>query len=206
MTDSGTSASDAERKEEQRRLRRQRQTTKNLVASLVVSLGIVLLLVLVVPRPAGNQVASIDWTVVASQSAESAPGPLIVPVLDATWQANRADLRQSGVVTEWTVGLISSTGEFVSVVQGFGADRSWVSDQVLGQADSGEVSLGASPEGQVSWIGFDRSAVANPGNRVFAVATPTADGWVIVSGMTETSVTAVAADISTHNITFLGGP
>lgn len=206
MTDSGTPASDAERREEQRRLRRQRQTTQNLVASLVVSLGIVALLVLVVPRPGGNQVASIDWATVASQSADSAPGPLIVPVLDETWRANRADLRQSGGVTEWTVGLISSGDEFVSVVQGFGADRSWVSAQVLGQMDGGEVSLGASPDGQVVWLRFDRSAEANPGNRVFALATPTTDGWVIVSGMTEASVTTVAADLSTHNVNLLGGP
>jgi len=51
MTNSETPEEAAARKAEARRLRRQRQNTRNLVASIAASLGLVVFLVLVVARP-----------------------------------------------------------------------------------------------------------------------------------------------------------
>jgi len=198
MADSSHTPPRVPSREEKRRLRQQRQNMRNLVASLVVSLAIVALLILVIPRPGGNQVPTIDWRSVASESQISAPGPLAVPVLDETWQANRADIRDVNGTIEWTIGLISSTDDFVQVIQSFDATESWVSTQVRGRMAEGETTLGAGEE-TVAWTVYDRSQVPEPGNRVWAVATPTADGWIVVAGLSQASVYLVASDLSTNS-------
>jgi hypothetical protein len=203
MADSGPSA-EWERREHKRRLRQQRQNLRNLVASLVVSLGIVALLIFIIPRPGGNQVPPVDWKAVAATTQQSAPGTLLIPELDDTWTGNRADIREASGVVEWTVGLIGSGDEFVQVIQGFDAGPTWVSAQVRGQAPSGETVLGAGPT-QVTWTLFDRSSITEPGNRVWSVAAPTSSGWVVVTGLTQPSVLFVASDLSTRYPDLFGG-
>jgi hypothetical protein len=198
MADSSHTLPRGPSREEKRRLRQQRQNMRNLVASLVVSLAIVALLILVIPRPGGNQVAPIDWQAIAGESQISAPGPLAVPKLDETWQANRADIREINGTTEWTIGLISSTDDFVQIIQGFDAAESWVSTQVRGRMAEGESTLGAGAT-PVTWTVYDRSEVPNPGNRVWAVATPSGDGWIVVTGISQASVLLVASDLSTNS-------
>jgi len=119
MTDLGP-AEIAEAKAEARRLRRQRQTTKNLVGSLFATLAIVVFLVLVVARPSDSFRDTIDYQAVAEELSATASSPLATPKLDETWSANRADIRddQSGEV--WTLGLISSAGDFVKITQYLG--------------------------------------------------------------------------------------
>ncbi len=199
MTDPGAAPSEFSRRQDKKRLRQQRSNMRNLVGSLVVSLGVVALLIFIIPRPGGDQVPPVDWREVAAASEISAPGALLVPQLDETWRGNRADIRDTGGVVEWTVGLIGSGDEFVQVVQSFGAGPAWVSSQVRGRGADGETSLGAGEE-QVLWTIFDRSGVSDPGNRVWSVAAETHTGWVVVTGLTEASVFLVASDLSTNQL------
>jgi hypothetical protein len=204
MTDPGSAPSPLSGTQDKKRLRQQRQNMRNLVGSLVVSLAIVALLIFIIPRPGGNQVPPVEWKVVAASSQISAPGPLLVPDLDDTWRGNRADIRDSGGVIEWTVGLIGSGDEFVQVIQGFDAGPAWVSSQVRGRGPDGETSLGAGDE-QVAWTVFDRSNVTDAGNRVWSVATQTTTGWVVVTGFTQASVFLVASDLSTNQFELFTG-
>lgn len=197
MSDHGQGPSAAAEREEKRRLRQQRQNMRNLVASLVVSLAIVAFLIFIIPRPGGNQVPPVEWKQVAVSTQPSAPGTLLVPQLDDTWQGNRADIREAAGTVEWTVGLVSSTGDFVQLIQGFDAGPGWVSGQVRGQTADGETELGAGPQ-QVTWDVYDRSGVTEPGNRIWSVATQTDTGWAVVTGLTQSSVLLVASDLSTN--------
>lgn len=199
MTDPGAAPSEFSRRQDKKRLRQQRSNMRNLVGSLVVSLGIVALLIFIIPRPGGNQVPPVEWKEVAATSQISAPGRLLVPELDETWRGNRADIRDSGGVLEWTVGLIGSGDEFVQVVQGFNAGPGWVSTQVRGRGPDGETPLGVGDD-QVTWTIYDRSEVTDPGNRVWSVATETQTGWVVVTGLTQASVFLVASDLSTNQL------
>lgn len=199
MSNTGDQSSEYDRRQEKRRLRQQRQNLRNLIGSLAVSLAIVAFLIFIIPRPGGNQVPPVEWKNVAVSSQLSAPGELIVPQLDDTWRGNRADVRDSGGVIEWTVGLIGSGDEFVQVIQGFDAGPAWVSTQVRGRAPDGQTLLGAGRD-QVEWTIFDRSEVTDPGNRVWSVAAETSTGWVVVTGLTQASVFFVASDVSTHHL------
>ena len=191
--------SEFERRQEKRRLRQQRQNMRNLVGSLVVSLAIVAILIFIIPRPGGNQVPPVEWKDVAASSQLSAPGELVVPQLDETWLGNRADIRETAGVIEWTVGLIGSGDEFVQVIQGFDAGPAWLSSQVRGREPGDHTSLGLGSE-QVTWTIFDRSQVTDPGNRVWSVAAETNTGWVVVTGLTQASVFLVASDLSTNHL------
>lgn len=186
-----------EDREEKRRLRQQRQNMRNLAASLAVSLAIVAFLIFIIPRPGGNQVPPIEWREVAVSLQGSAPGDLLIPQLDETWRANRADIRETRGTIEWTVGLLGSGDEFVQVVQGFGATDIWVSDQVRGQSPTDATALGVGQP--VTWQVYDRTGVTDPGNRVWAVSAETIDGHVVVAGLTRETVFLVASDLSTNH-------
>jgi hypothetical protein len=182
----------AEAKAEARRLRRQRQTTKNLVASIVATLAIVVFLVLVVARPSDSFRETIDYHAVAQELSTNSASPLAAPLLDPTWSANRADIRdeQSGQV--WTLGLISSSGDFVKISQHLDFDGDLSAFAVDGGVDSTEIISGTTNH-PLEWAIRDRSEVENPGNDVIIAWRNTPAGGLVVSGTSKPGVLSVIA-------------
>ena len=191
MTSQETPEEAAARKAEARRLRRQRQNTRNLVASIAASLGLVVFLVLVVARPDESIVPAIDYELVAANTEPSAPGPLIAPPLDDTWSANRAELTEAPYGRVWAIGLVSSAGDYVELAQVFGGGDEALTDLVgVGGVQSTTTLAGQS---DVSWTVIDRSELENPGNALFAVVSETEEGVVVVSGTSERGVLFIAS-------------
>lgn len=191
MTNSETPEQAAARKAEAKRLRRQRQNTRNLVASIAASLGLVVFLVLVVARPDESIVPAIDYERVATNTEPTAPGQLIAPSLDETWSANRAELTEEPYGRVWAIGLVSTTGDYVELAQVFGEAEDAVTDLVgVGGVQSDTTLAGQS---QVSWTVIDRTELENPGNALFAVVSETASGLVVISGTTEQGVLFIAS-------------
>lgn len=188
MTEPADQRSPDEIKAEARRLRRQRQTTKNLVASLVASLGIVAFLVLVVARPDTPVRGEVDYRAVAAEVTAEAPGQLAVPELDDSWSANRADLAVDPRSTEWTVGLLSDSGDFVQLVQIF--PRAIDLESYTGAGLESSRTLGS--EQPVNWVAVDRSELENAGNYLFVVHTGLDDSTLVLRGTSEAAVTLVA--------------
>ena len=191
MSNSETPEEAAARKAEARRLRRQRQNTRNLVASIAASLGLVVFLVLVVARPDESIVRAIDYELVAANTEPTAPGPLIAPPLDDTWSANRAELTEEPYGRVWAIGLVSTTGDYVELAQVFGGAEDAVTDLVGVGGDQSKTTLAG--ESQVSWTVIDRSGLENPGNALFAVVSDTETGLVVISGTTEQGVLFIAS-------------
>jgi hypothetical protein len=81
---------------------------RNLVWSVLASLGVVALLVIVVVRPDTNLVEEIDWQEVAEQSSSQLPGEPLVPMLSDLWSANRAEVTKEpgcrGDLVDWFAG------------------------------------------------------------------------------------------------------
>ena len=191
MTNSETPEQAAARKAEAKRLRRQRQNTRNLVASIAASLGLVVFLVLVVARPDESIVPAIDYERVAINTEPTAPGQLIAPPLDETWSANRAELTEEPYGRVWAIGLVSTTGDYVELAQVFGEAEDAVTDLVgVGGVQSDTTLAGQS---QVSWTVIDRTELENPGNALFAVVSETTSGLVVISGTTEQGVLFIAS-------------
>lgn len=171
-------------------MRQQRQNTRNLLWSLAASLGVVAALVLVVARPDTGPPPAADYREVARQLDSSAPAPLIVPELDESWSSNRAELVQPTFGPVWSVGLISTQGDYVDLSQGFGAPSEVLSALLPSAGEASEQALGA--EG-VIWDILDRRSVDEPGNALFVASAALKSGAVVISGTSEAAVLYVAS-------------
>lgn len=193
MTEPRTPQEIAEAKAEARRLRRQRQTAKNLIASLVASLGIVIFFVLVVARPDGQVTEPIDFVAVGAEAEAESGYDLAIPQLDETWSSNRADLREESTGDVWRVGLISASGGFVQIVHYLDTDD--VTNEIPDDGVDGSETL-TSPNGaSYGWSSRDRAGVEGAGNDVYLVWTPVSNGTLILRGTSQASVLSIASQL-----------
>ena len=124
--------------------RRARQTLINLLLSLGATIGVMLVLILAVPRDDSNRVQAVDYQEVASQAASEAPGALLVPTLPVDWYSNAARYRsvaQDGVAT-WYAGFVGPNSEFIAMTQGFDVNQTWIQIQLEANKSTGEITLG----------------------------------------------------------------
>lgn len=193
MTEPTTPQEIAEAKAEARRLRRQRQTAKNLIASLVASLGIVIFLVLVVARPDGQVAEPIDYVAVGAEAEAESGYDLAIPALDETWSSNRADLREEPTGDVWRVGLISASGGFVQIVHYLDTDD--VTNEIPDDGVDGSETLTSLNGASYEWSSRDRSDVEGAGNDVYLLWTPVSNGNLVLRGTSQASVLSIASQL-----------
>ncbi len=184
----------ADRIAEARRKRRANQTTRNLIGSLVASLGIVLFLVLVVVRPDPVPL-EIDHLAAAAQAEASLGTDVVAPIVPPTWQANRAELAGSGGIAEWTIGFVTADQTFLAIVQGFTDESTWLRNALRDPGEGETVTIAGR-----DWQYYDRRGVTGIGLREVALVTRTADSTVVLYGTAsnddlELLATAVAAEL-----------
>lgn len=187
----------ADRKATASATRRANQTWFNLVIALVASLGIVAFLVVVVVRPdQGGPRTDVDWAGTAAQAQGTAPGPLVVPELPARWHANRAEYAADtadGVPT-WGIGFLTPKTQYIGLTQGFGANDSWVADQLDKHRATGSTTVGGT-----TWVVYDRRDADDPGNLAYALVAEFDGSDVVLAGTAgdaefRTLAAAVVAD------------
>ena len=139
--------------------RRARQTLINLLLSLGATIGVMLVLILAVPRDDSNRVQAVDYKELAAQAASQAPGPLLVPAIPVDWYSNSARFRsatQDGVAT-WYAGFVGPNSEFIALTQGFDVNQTWLQIQLEANKPTEEVILGNS-----TWEIFESIKENNP--------------------------------------------
>jgi hypothetical protein len=139
--------------------RRARQTLINLLLSLGATIGVMLVLILAVPRDDSNRVQAVDYKEFAAQAASQAPGPLLVPAIPVDWYSNSARFRsatQDGVAT-WYAGFVGPNSEFIALTQGFDVNQTWLQIQLEANKPTEEVVLGNS-----TWEIFESTKENNP--------------------------------------------
>jgi len=176
--------------------RRARQSTRNLVWSLLVSLGVVALLIIVVVRPDTNLVQEVDWREVASQSADFLPGEPLSPNLSELWVANRAEIvNEPGSAMTWSIGLLGPENSYVSFDQGFGADASWIAKRTDSAPSTGEVDFGYNSD-SVTWKEYDRTAFDAGSLNSYVVVLDNGDSIIAIAGTSKRAVSEIADDAS----------
>jgi hypothetical protein len=176
--------------------RKARQNMRNLIWSLLASLGVVALLVIVVVRPDTNLVQEIDWQELAAQSADQLPGEPVSPRLSELWTSNRAEVtKEPGADVTWSIGLLGPEDSYVFVDQGFGANDAWVALRVEQSRSTGDVLLGYAPN-QVQWTEYDRQDVDSGGLNAYVVVLEQEGSIVVVGGTNARGVTEVANEVS----------
>ncbi|MGO4536716.1 DUF4245 domain-containing protein [Leifsonia sp. 2MCAF36] len=183
---------------------RNRQTINNLVYSLLATLALVAVIVLVVPR--GNPTATtppVDYPSIVQQAQGSEPDALLVPKLPSGWKSNNAELRTKTAdkVDSWYIGLITPKQQFIGITQGFGANDSWVSDQV----DKSRIAGTRDIDG-VTWDVYDnRKSGSDNGNVAYALVTTSGHSTIVVFGTADDTEFRTVASSLAGQIHSLGG-
>lgn len=179
-----TPAETAARKAHDSRMYRQRKTVNNLVFSLLVTLGAVLLIVLMVPRGTGGFADySADVQAIASSSSASIGRQLVTPEVPADWKAKQASLRTDGSITYWQIDYTTSNEAYAAVVQAFDAegdevDERWIAEKLEEQAPTGVETIGG-----VEWTVYDHPRRSPDGaNVVFGLEARIGDTTLLVFG------------------------
>jgi hypothetical protein len=186
----------AARKAQTSRLHRANQTTLNLVAALVVCLGVVLLIVLVVVRPAPEPREPIDYAGIAQQAQPGVEEPLVSPELPDGWSANSAKMETTAGVTSWYIGLITPSTQFIGVRQGIDANPTWLANQLDFSRGSGAIDIDG-----VTWQLYDNRDRDDAGNLAYVMTAEDGASTVVLFGTApdsefETLAASVSAELT----------
>ncbi|MHA7986073.1 DUF4245 domain-containing protein [Rathayibacter sp. CAU 1779] len=175
-----TAKETAERKAQASSDHRRRQTVNNLVYSLLATLGLVLVIVLMVPRAVPETTTNVDYKKIAAQGAGVEPDPLLTPELPKSWTSNSAQLRQEtdDHVDEWYIGLITPSKEYIGIAQGFNANGTWLADQVANTRAVSTTTING-----IIWNIYDnRDSSRDVGDAKYALSTKQGKSTVVVYG------------------------
>ena len=131
--------------EERAKQRRAKQTVNNLVYSLLATAAVVLIMVLIVPRPTKSLIAPVDYKAVALEAAQSSNLPVVTPkLLGKDWYSNSArwNTKSADGVDNWYVGFVGPKNQYLGLTQGYGTNPTWTFLQLKGDLSSGTVNIG----------------------------------------------------------------
>ena len=108
--------------------RRAKQTVNNLLLSLLATVGLVIFIVLVVPRDDSSRIPKIDYVAVAEQASISSKNHIIAPSLPSGWWSNQATWLANPVdaVPRFEVGFVGPKNEYIGMTQAFGVNPTWL--------------------------------------------------------------------------------
>lgn len=170
----------AARKADDAARRRQRQTVKNLVGSLLASLAVVAVIVLLVPRSDAPIERNIDVPAVAAQAQAGIEQELAVPRLPDGWRSNAAELRDNRAdgITAWYAGYLTPSDEYAGMYQGLGANPTWTADLLANTIATGVTTIDG-----VEWTVYDnRETTAEVGNARYGLVTEAGESTFVLLG------------------------
>jgi hypothetical protein len=178
----------AERKARFSAAYRSSQTTRNLVAALLVTLGLVLVIVLAVPRGSVPERQAVDVAAVAERVSTAEDRLILVPDVPASWRVNTAAIEGDDDAA-WTIVYVpGEKAGFLRVAQGFDADEGWPS-RVLRGAEASETKT---IDG-IEWTVYDIRDPARAGNVSIALSTQAGPDTVLIYGSTDEKTAETAA-------------
>lgn len=135
--------------------RRARQTVNNLVLSLLATIGLVVVLVLIVPRDNTNHIPAVDAASIAASASADFGKEIVLPELPKDWWSNNARwfAKPADTVPAFKAGFIGPKNEYIGETMGFGANPTWLALKLQG-------SLQTSTFGK--WQIFESQTVHDP--------------------------------------------
>ena len=124
--------------------RRAKQTVNNLVLALLASLGVMLALVLVVPRDDSNRIQQVDYKSIAAEAEASSGQQILAPELPEGWWSNSArwSPKPADGVQNWYVGFVGPKNQYIGLTQAFGINPTWLAFQLKNSAKTGTQAVG----------------------------------------------------------------
>lgn len=180
----------ADRKAAASRAYRQSKTFRNLVAALLVTIGVVAVVYFGVPRGSLPDPEEVDVAAAAQSASAAIDHPLLVPVVPGDWRANSA--RLEGAM--WRVVYAPPSG-YVRVAQGVGVDSAWATKVLGGFAPTGTVTIDG-----ITWDEYTIPSSARTDTVSYAISTAAGPDTVLIYGATDAPTAAVAATGVTDQI------
>ncbi|MCD5315273.1 DUF4245 domain-containing protein [Kineosporia babensis] len=125
---------------------------KDMLISMAVIVGIVLVLLLLVPRPNEIPARAINPNAAATGASDELGFTPVVPVLTPEWTTRAAglQLKTTDGITAWQLTYTTPSGTYVGVQQAENPTKAWESRQVTDGKEDGTENIGG-----LEWI--DRS-------------------------------------------------
>lgn len=188
----------ADRKAESSRNYRQRKTINNFWFSLIVTVGLVILIVIMVPRNDTPRDTTVDFRAIGAQAQEAMPVDLAVPELPSDWTSNAAEIRtapQDDIKT-WYVGLITPSKQYLGLTQAVDSNATWLVTELKQSVATGTVSIDG-----VQWTEYDnRTTDRDVGNVKYALTTEAGRSTFVIYGTASPEEAAALASSITDTV------
>lgn len=112
--------------------RRAKQTVRNLIYSLLVTLSLTVVIVLLVPRDDSNRIQPVDYVGIAQTVQAGVEQKLVAPALEPDWWVNAARIEKDLGVETWYVGYITPDDQYIGLTQAFESNPSWLANKLQG--------------------------------------------------------------------------
>ena len=125
--------------------RRAKQTVNNLIYSLLATAAVVLVMVLVTPRPTTSLLNPVDYKSAAKEAAQSSGLPILKPALIGKgWYSNSArwNTKTADGVDNWYVGFVGPKNQYLGLTQAFNSNPTWTILQLKGDLVTGTANIG----------------------------------------------------------------
>ena len=183
----------ADRKAESSRVYRSSQTFRNLIAALIVTIAVVAVIVLAVPRGEPAARPAIDVAAVASNVETTMNSTVLVPEIEDGWQVNAAELVDAAVPV-WDITVAVPQQGFVHIAQAFDADVTWAPQVLSGIAPTDTTTI----DGR-TWDVFSVADPSSNANISYALGTQAGTDYVLLYGSMSAEATAdLASSLSTQ--------
>lgn len=158
--------------------RRAKQTVRNLIFSMVATLGLVILLVLGVPRDDSNRIAAVDYVQIAAEAEASLGVQVLTPQVPDSWWSNAARLENDLGVQSWYIGFVTEDNQFIGLSQGFEVNPSWTALTLQGNWLEDETEIAGR-----TWEIWPTLTPSNPpGTKEYAMLHSFGDSAVVIYG------------------------
>jgi hypothetical protein len=122
--------------------RRAKQTIRNLIYSMLVTLALTIAIVLVVPRDDGNRIQPIDYQEIAISAESSIDEEILTPAIPDNWWANAARIEKDLNVQTWYIGFVTQDNQYIGLTQAFDSNPSWLANKLQGNWLDDVVTIG----------------------------------------------------------------
>lgn len=166
------------------------QTFRNLIAALIITVAVVAIVILAVPRGERVEPEPIDVAGIAADVESTMQRPAIVPDIGTFWRVNEAELTGGGTVV-WNVVLAPADEEergFIRIAQAFDAESSWAPQRLNGTAATDSTRIGG-----LEWDVYElRGKTDN--NVSYALGTQAGRDYILLYGARSPESTAELAE------------
>ena len=169
---------------------RAKQTVRNLILSLLVSLGLVIALVLGVPRDDSNRISPVEYQAIALEAESSLGKTVLAPAIPEQWYSNSARLENELNVESWYVGFVTEDNQFIAVTQAFESNPSWLALSLQGNWQDGETVVAGR-----TWQIWPTLRPQSPkGTKEYAMVHEFGESAVVIFGTAEESDFLILAE------------